>query len=84
MAHSWRGAFEGWLPTADAVSAHPSKTLAGLKGLFMAGQWLEPGGGVPMAVLSGRQAVQLLCADAALPFTTRAPRVGAEPLDAPA
>lgn len=78
-ARSWRGAFEGWLPTTDAVFAHPSKTLAGLKGLYMAGQWLEPGGGVPTAVLSGRQAVQLLCADAALPFVTRAPGAGAEP-----
>lgn len=71
MARSWRGAYEGWLPTVDAVFSHPSKTLAGLKGLYLAGQWLEPGGGVPMAVLSGRQAVQLLCADAALPFSAR-------------
>ena len=74
VAHSWRGAFEGWAPTPDAVLTHPSKTLEGLKGLYMAGQWMEPGGGVPMAVLSGRQAVQLLCADAALPFVARPAR----------
>jgi hypothetical protein len=35
----------------------------------MAGQWVEPGGGIPMAVLSGRQAVQLICADARREFT---------------
>jgi phytoene dehydrogenase-like protein len=34
----------------------------------MAGQWVEPGGGVPMAVMSGRQVVQLICADDERPF----------------
>ena len=29
--------------------------------LSMAGQWVEPGGGVVLAVMSGRQAVQLIC-----------------------
>ncbi len=29
----------------------------------MAGQWVEPGGGVPTALMSGRQVVQLLCAE---------------------
>jgi hypothetical protein len=60
-ARSWRGAFEGWLPTAQAVRVHPSKTLPGLEGFYMAGQWVEPGGGVPTAVMSGRHVVQILC-----------------------
>ena len=34
----------------------------------MAGQWVEPGGGVPLALMSGRQAVQLMCHDAGRPF----------------
>jgi hypothetical protein len=29
----------------------------------MAGQWVAPGGGVPMAVMSGRQAIRLVCHD---------------------
>lgn len=37
------------------------KTLPHLENFFMAGQWLKPGGGVPTAALSGRDAVQLLC-----------------------
>jgi hypothetical protein len=36
----------------------------------MAGQWVEPGGGVPTAVMSGRQAVQLLCVDQVRPFVS--------------
>jgi phytoene desaturase len=77
MARSWRGAYEGWVPTPEALFSHPKKTLHGLGGFYMAGQWVEPGGGVPTAVLSGRQAIQLLCADAARPFVARGP--GASP-----
>jgi phytoene dehydrogenase-like protein len=36
-ARSWRGAFEGWLPTSD-VFKHVPKQLPGLDGFFMAGQ----------------------------------------------
>jgi phytoene dehydrogenase-like protein len=63
MARSWRGAFEGWMPRGDSFLGGVSKKLRGLEGFYMAGQWVEPGGGIPVAVLSGRQAVQLLCAD---------------------
>jgi phytoene dehydrogenase-like protein len=60
---AWRGAHEGWVPTPENFFAHPKKTLLGLAGFYMAGQWVEPGGGVPTAVMSGRQAIQLLCRD---------------------
>jgi phytoene dehydrogenase-like protein len=63
MARSWRGAFEGWMPNTDSFLGHVKKTLSGLEGFYMAGQWVEPGGGVPMAVMSGRQAIQLICKD---------------------
>ncbi len=68
MARSWRGAYEGWLPSAGGFLNHPKKTLAGLNGFYMAGQWVEPGGGVPIAMLSGRQAVQLMCERDQRPF----------------
>jgi phytoene dehydrogenase-like protein len=68
MARSWRGAYEGWMPNADAFFGHVSKKLAGLEGLTMAGQWVEPGGGVPTAVMSGRHVAQMLCADDGRPF----------------
>jgi phytoene dehydrogenase-like protein len=73
-ARSWRGAFEGWLPNAEAMFGHVKKTLPGLGGFYMAGQWVEPGGGVPTALTSGRQVVQLLCADARKQFAV--PRFG--------
>jgi len=70
MARSWRGSYEGWVPTGQSFPTSPSKKLSGLDGFYMAGQWVEPGGGVPLAVLSGRQAVQLMCHDEGRPFTT--------------
>jgi phytoene dehydrogenase-like protein len=68
FARSWRGAFAGWLPTPEARSRQLPKTLPGLAGFYMAGQWTEPGGGVPAVIRSGRHAVQLLCHDDRVPF----------------
>jgi phytoene desaturase len=69
-ARSWRGAFEGWLPTPESFFGHVDKTLPGLKAFYMAGQWVEPGGGVPTALLSGRHAVQIACNDIGRPFAS--------------
>lgn len=63
MARSWRGAYEGWIPNSGAFFGQVDKKLSGLQSFYMAGQWVEPGGGIPLAVMSGRQVVQLMCAD---------------------
>jgi phytoene dehydrogenase-like protein len=68
LARSWRGAYEGWMPSAEAFFGHVQKTLDGLAGFYLAGQWVEPGGGVPTALLSGRQVAQLVCAAEERPF----------------
>lgn len=69
QARSWRGAFEGWVPTAEAFFGHVPKALPGLSDFYMAGQWVEPGGGVPTALMSGRHLVQILCERAEVPFS---------------
>lgn len=71
-ARSWKGAYEGWLPSPDSMFRHIKKVLPGLAGFYMAGQWVEPGGGVPTALMSGRQATQLICADERRPFVVPA------------
>jgi phytoene dehydrogenase-like protein len=71
MARSWRGAFEGWMPETQSAMQHVQKKLEGLEDFYMAGQWVEPGGGVPTAVMSGRQAVQLMCVDDGRAFVAR-------------
>jgi phytoene dehydrogenase-like protein len=60
---NWQGSMEGWLMTKKTFPPfRMSKTLPGLKNFYMAGQWVEPGGGVPTAALSGRNVIQIICA----------------------
>ncbi len=67
-ARSWRGAFEGWMPDSN-VFTHVPKRLPGLDGFYMAGQWVEPGGGVPIATMSGRHVMEIICAAMDRPFS---------------
>ena len=46
-ARSWRGAYEGWMPTGEMFLGPSRKTLPGLHRFFLAGQWVEAGGSVP-------------------------------------
>jgi phytoene dehydrogenase-like protein len=64
-----RGAYEGWLMTKDMLTTRVAKTLPGLDDFYMAGQWVEPGGGIPTVLTSGRQVVQLICHRDGVPFT---------------
>lgn len=67
-ARSWRGAFEGWMPTPETFNVHVPKQLPGLEDLWLAGQWVEPGGGIPPSLMSGRQVVQLVSQRLERPF----------------
>lgn len=58
---NWRGAYMGWSPTASQMMTTLPRTLPGLGNFVMAGQWVVPGGGVPTCLLSGRDAVRILC-----------------------
>jgi phytoene dehydrogenase-like protein len=59
---NWKGSIQGWMPAKKLLSASPVKnTLPGLKNFFMIGHWTEPGGGVPIALLTGRNIAQEIC-----------------------
>jgi phytoene dehydrogenase-like protein len=67
---NWRGAYEGWMFGAfDNVS----KTLPGLDNFYMAGQWVNPGGGMPPAVMSGSHTIQFICNKDKKKFVTAKP-----------
>jgi phytoene dehydrogenase-like protein len=68
---NWQGSFEGWLITTKSYRLRMSKTLPGLKNFYMAGQWVEPGGGVPTAAMSGRNIIQLVCKQDKKKFCTQ-------------
>jgi phytoene dehydrogenase-like protein len=60
-----RGAWSGWALTTRKVnmimSQGMSKTLPGLDGFYMIGQWVEPGGGVDLSAASGRDVIKDIC-----------------------
>jgi len=55
------GSYEGWLPTPEASKARLATHFKGLANFYMAGHWVAPGGGMPPAAYTGRNAVQLIC-----------------------
>jgi phytoene dehydrogenase-like protein len=60
---NWRGAYEGWRITSRTLTMQIPKTLPGLTNFWMAGQWVMPGGGLAMVLMSGRHVLQLICHD---------------------
>jgi phytoene dehydrogenase-like protein len=73
---NWQGSSCGWLLTPKTMMMMiqgMSKTLPRLKRLVMAGQWVEPGGSVPVVAMSGRNAIQMICHEDGKSFVTSNP-----------
>jgi phytoene dehydrogenase-like protein len=61
---NWKGSSSGWLLTKKTMPLMirgVPKVLPGLKRFYLIGQWVEPGGGVPLVAMSGRNIVQQIC-----------------------
>lgn len=59
---NWKGSIQGWMPSKKLFASSPVKhTLPGLKNFYMIGHWLVPGGGLPIALLTGRNIAQIIC-----------------------
>jgi len=71
---NWKGSYEGWNEISMGLGKGMEKTLPGLCSFYMAGQWVEPGGGLPPAAQSGRNVIQLICNKDKNKFTTSTPR----------
>jgi phytoene dehydrogenase-like protein len=67
---NWQGSFEGWLPTPEWLVKTVPRTLPGLDGFWMVGQWVAPGGGLPSGPMSVRQVQQLICRSDGIKFRT--------------
>jgi phytoene dehydrogenase-like protein len=70
---NWRGSYEGWMMNIKSFTSSMRKTLPGLKNFYMAGQWVNPGGGMPPAVMSGNHTIQLICNRDKKKFVTTKP-----------
>jgi phytoene dehydrogenase-like protein len=67
-AGNWRASIIGWDSTTKTFMFPIRKTLPGLRNFWLAGHWVEPGGGIPMVAVSGRNVIQLICHHDKKPF----------------
>ena len=68
---NWKGTFEGWLITpqnAGVIMKPMPQTLLDLRNFYMCGQWVEPGGGLPTAIMSGKRLVRKICREDHIKF----------------
>ena len=72
---TWKGATMSWLPTTANFSYSLDKTLPGLRNFYLCGQWLCPGGGIPNALKTARDAIQVICRADRKTFMTSTPDV---------
>jgi phytoene dehydrogenase-like protein len=70
---NWQGSYEGWMFSSASFTSSMSKTLPGLDNFYMAGQWVNPGGGMPTAAMSGRNTIQITCKKDKKRFITTKP-----------
>ena len=62
--NNWKGSAQGWLPGKNLIARSLIKpTLPGLKNFYYSGHWSIAGGGLPVALKSARDVVQIICRD---------------------
>ncbi len=56
----YQGSYEGFLPVPDALKVRIDKKIPGIDNLYLAGQWVTPGGGIPTAIMSGIETANMV------------------------
>ncbi len=60
--NNWKGSTQGWLPGENLIALSPVKfTLPTLKNFYMGSHWNQPGGGLPIAISTGRDLTKKIC-----------------------
>lgn len=60
--NNWKGSAQGWLPGRNIMASSPvDAELPGLKNFYYASHWSVPGGGLPVAIKTSRDLVQIIC-----------------------
>lgn len=69
---NWKGSAQGLMAGKNFLAPVPIKfTFPGLKNFYYASHWNRPSGGLPIAVMSGRQLAQKICKDDGRRFVTK-------------
>jgi len=59
---NWKGSTQGWLAGKNLLAPSPVKLrVPGLDNMFLCSHWNQPGGGLPIAIKTGRDLAMLLC-----------------------
>lgn len=61
FTNNWKGSFEGWLATPGRGFEELPNTLSGLDNFYLCGHWVAVGGGIPVAMMSGRSVAHMIC-----------------------
>ena len=69
--NAYRGAFMPFLPTIRGKMMAHTGQVKGLDNLYLTGQWLQPPGGLPVAVITGKDTIMRLCKQEKKPFICR-------------
>ncbi len=59
--NAYQGAFMGFWPTSSGKSMTHTGRIKGLDNMMLSGQWLQPPGGLPIAVITGKDTIMRLC-----------------------
>jgi len=59
----WQGAYMSWISTVKSGNIFIPHRLPKLQGFYMAGLWTMGSAGLPGSAVSGRNAVQVICAE---------------------
>lgn len=59
--NAYRGAFMAFWPTIRGKSLVHTGRIKGLSNIVLSGQWIQPPGGLPNAVITGKDTIMRLC-----------------------
>jgi phytoene desaturase len=59
--NAYMGAFMGFMPTTKGKPLNHNGKIKGIDNLLISGQWLQPPGGLPVALLAGKDTIMRLC-----------------------
>jgi phytoene dehydrogenase-like protein len=59
--NNWKGSTQGWLPGKNLLAPSPVQhELPGLRNFYNSSHWNQPGGGLPIAISTGRSIAKLI------------------------
>jgi len=75
--NNWQGSAQGWLPADNLTAGSPvGFKLPGLKNFYYSSHWNRPGGGLPIAINTGRDVAKAICKQFKVPFNKTAVKPG--------